>query len=96
MWKPFASVFTIICALFIVVFLQMEERRQGYVLLKIRKEQKQLFEEKRDIELKLARIQRPQLVQHLAESRLTLKKVRPNQIILLSGDLNQSETRQIR
>lgn len=84
--KPFASVMLIILTLLGVVFLQMEERRLGYALLKLTREHRDVLEEKRNREIQLAKITRPQLLEHVAQKRFTLKKVSANQIIHLSGD----------
>lgn len=62
----------------------MEERRQGYVVLKLNKEHKRFLEEKRTKEIQLAKLTRPQLLEQVAQSKLTLKKVQSNQIIHLS------------
>lgn len=83
--KPFFSILLIIGTLFSLVFLQMEERRLGYAILKKTREQRQIIEEKRAKSMQLARITRPQHVEKMAQSRFTLKKVAPNQIIHLSG-----------
>ena len=83
--KPFISILMIIGTLFSLVFLQMEERRLGYAILKLTREQRQTVEEKRAKTMQLAKITRPQLVEKMAQSRLTLKKIQANQIIHISG-----------
>lgn len=83
--KPFFSILLIIGTLFSLVFLQMEERRLGYAILKLTREQRQIVEEKRAKSMQLAKITRPQHVEKMAQSRFTLKKVQANQIIHLSG-----------
>jgi hypothetical protein len=62
----------------------MEERRMGYVVLKLTREHKKVLEEKRTKEISLAKITRPQLLDHVAQQKFTLKKVQANQIIHLS------------
>jgi|GEM_PF-584675 len=83
--KPFLSVLTIVATLFAIVFLQMEERRLGYVLLKINRESKKLQQEKRQKEIALTRVTRPQLVESLAHQKLTLKRIQPKQIVHLTS-----------
>ena len=63
----------------------MEERRLGYVILKLTREQKQVIEEKREKTIQLAKITRPQHIEKMAASRFTLKKVQANQIINLTN-----------
>jgi hypothetical protein len=82
--KPFFSIVLVIFTLFAIVFLQMEERRMGYVVLKLTREHKKVLEEKRTKEISLAKITRPQLLDHVAQQKFTLKKVQANQIIHLS------------
>lgn len=83
--RPFFSVLLVIFTLFSIVFLQMEERRMGYSVLKLTREIKKVNEDKRTREIQLAKITRPQLLDRVAQSKFTLKKVQANQIIHLSG-----------
>ncbi|WP_374000635.1 histidine kinase [Bdellovibrio bacteriovorus] len=85
--KPFFSILLVIFTLFSIVFLQMEERRMGYSVLKLTREHKKVWEEKRTKEIALAKITRPQLLDSMAQQKFTLKKVQANQIIHLSGQL---------
>lgn len=84
--KPFVSVMLIILTLLGIVFLQMEERRMGYALLKQTREHREMIEEKRNREIQLAKITRPQLLEQVAQKKFTLKKVSANQIIHLPGE----------
>lgn len=88
--KPFFSILLIIFTLFSIVFLQMEERRMGYSVLKLSREYKRVSEEKRSREIALAKITRPQLLDTVAQQKFTLKKVQANQIIHLSGPISES------
>lgn len=83
--KPFFSILLIIATLFSIVFLQMEERRIGYSVLKLTREHKKVSEERRVSEIALAKVTRPQLLDSVAQEKFTLKKVQANQIIHLSG-----------
>ncbi|WP_291515595.1 hypothetical protein [Bdellovibrio sp. ArHS] len=57
----------------------------GYSVLKLTREHKKVWEEKRTKEIALAKITRPQLLDTMAQQKFTLKKVQANQIIHLSG-----------
>lgn len=92
--KPFISILFIIGTLFSLVFLQMEERRLGYGILKLTREQRQVIEEKRAKIMQLAKVTRPQHVEKMAQSKFTLKKVQSSQIIHLSG-AQMSATREL-
>lgn len=89
--KPVISVALIILTLFGVVFLQMEERRLGYSLLKLTREYRKVLEIKRDKEIQLVKVTRPQWVEKYAASRFTLKKADASQIILLSNPIEDFE-----
>lgn len=83
--KPFCSVLILIFTFFSLVFLQMEERRLGYSVLKLSREHKRVLEDKHVREIQLVKVTRPQLVEHMAQSKFTLKKIQADQIIHLSG-----------
>lgn len=83
--KPFLSILIIVGTLLGLVFIQMEERRLGYELLKMTRAQRILVEEKRFKEMQFAKLTRPQQVEKLATAKFTLKKINTNQIIYLSG-----------
>jgi len=83
--KPFCSVLILIFTFFSLVFLQMEERRLGYSVLKLSREFKKIQEEKHVREIQLVKITRPQLLESMAHSKFTLKKIQADQIIHLSG-----------
>ena len=93
--KPFLSVLLIIATLFGLVFLQMEERRMGYVLLKLNREQRDIIEERRQRSSLLAKITRPEHVERIAQSRMTLKKVQAKQIIHLTGSQESLHNRDV-
>lgn len=86
--KPFFSIVLIIFTLFSIVFLQMEERRVGYSVLKLTREYKRIWEEKRVKEISLAKVTRPQLLESVAQEKFTLKKVQASQIIHLTGPIS--------
>lgn len=84
--RPFLSISTVIGALFVIVFLQMEERRLGYELLNLRKEQKTLLEEKKFQEIAFAKASKLEILNQLARTRLSMKKVNATQVIHLNVD----------
>lgn len=76
----------VILTFFAIVFLQMEERRIGYMSLKLVRQHRQLLDQKRGLEIQLAKITRPQLLEKVAQDRLTLKRANAGQIIQLTGE----------
>lgn len=83
--KPVLSILFIVSTLLSIVFFQMDERRLGYAILKENRELKKTQQVKRQKEIALMRITRPQMVENLAQEKLTLKRIQPKQIIHLTG-----------
>ncbi len=83
-FKPIIGVLIIVFTLFLIVFVKMEMRHQGYQLLKLMRELSQLKEEEQLQVMQLAKKRRPQFVEQLAKSNFTLKNAGNNQIILLT------------
>src|SRR3989344_79716 len=82
--KPFLSLLIVIGTLMGLVFIKMEERRLSYVVLKLTREFKRSNEISRQKEISLAKLTRPQLVANVATQKLTLRKIKPGQIINLT------------
>jgi len=93
--KPFLSILLVIATLFSLVFMQMEELRIGYVILKMTREQRQVIQEKRAKTMQLAKLTRPQHVEKMAQRRFTLKKIQASQIIHLNGGQELTSAREI-
>lgn len=89
--KPFLSILFLISTLIALVFVKMEERRLSYVVLKLTKEFKKINEVKKQKEIALAKLTRPQLLENVATKKLTLKRISQSQIIHLT-DLREIET----
>lgn len=88
--KPFLSVLFVVSTLFTMVFLKMEERRMSYVVLKNTREFKKHRELKKQKEILLAKLTRPQLVETVAKEKLTLKRATQAQIIHLNPAVSLS------
>lgn len=67
----------------------------GYALLKLTREQRKVIEERRQKSIQLAKITRPEHVEKLAQSRMTLRKVQANQIIHLTGPQENLHNRDV-
>ncbi len=83
--KPFLSLSFLILTLLTLVFLQMEERRMGYQILKLEREQRSLLNQKRLREVQLAKMTKPQHVEKLAQRHLTLKRAQSHQVIHMNS-----------
>lgn len=81
----FFSIIIIISTLFTLVFLQMEERRIGYEILKLNKELKTTTEKRRLLSIKMAQISRPQQIENIAKEKGSLLKADHSQIINLGN-----------
>ena len=87
-YKPFLSVLIVIFTLFAVVIIQMEERRRGYAILKITREEKLLQEKNHSLKIKIAKLMNPEHVHDRAQKEFPLKKVEDSQIIHL-GEMEE-------
>ena len=83
--RPFLSLLIIILTCLGLVFIKMEERRLSYAVLKLTREYKKTNELTRQKEILLAKLSRPQLVENVATQKLTLRKIKPGQIINLTS-----------
>ncbi len=83
---PLFSVSIVIVSLFTLVFLQMETRRMGYVVLKQTRAFKTLEDEHRLKTMRYARSMRPERLREMALTKLTLNEVKAGQIIHMSGE----------
>ncbi len=90
--RPFLSLIFITTTLLGLVFIKMEERRLSYVVLKLTKEHKKVIAFKKQKELQLAKLTRPQLLENVATQKLTLKRVTPAQIIHLTPTQSLART----
>ena len=84
--KPLLSILIIISSLFALVFLQMEVRRIGYVVLKQSREFKAHQDRHRLENMEYAKVTRPERVRDLAMNRLTLNAAKQSQIIHMAGE----------
>jgi cell division protein FtsL len=91
--KPFISITFIVLTLFGLVFLQMEERRISYSVLKLTREYKKELQKLKVKEIEVAHAFRPQHVEMIARGRLTMKKILPSQIIRLTPNYALNENK---
>lgn len=85
-YGPFVSITIIIVTLFLVAFMKMEVRRQGYVVLKEGRILKSLKDQQRLKAMEMARVTRPERIRSYAVSRLTMGEAQSGQIIQLVGE----------
>jgi cell division protein FtsL len=69
-----------------VVFSKMEVRRMGYALLKDSRYLKTLNENKRQNQMTLASLTRPERIENYAQKKLSLKRADKGQIVQISGE----------
>jgi cell division protein FtsL len=84
--KPFLSVLLMMCFLFSIAFIKMENRRLGYSYMQLAGQEKEMRNQQREKAVELARITGPERVQYLATQRLPMKKAQEGQIIQMTGD----------
>jgi len=83
--KPFVSLLLILVTLFSIVFIKMEVRRSGYVMLKQSRLHKKMQDKYHMKVSQYAKLTRPDRLQRLASSRMTLRKPGFGQIVQISG-----------
>ena len=81
--KPILSCVIVILAMMTVVFAKMEVRRLGYAVFKLTQKERYLTDEYLKKQVFLAHLSRPDRIEHLARTRLNLKKAKKGQIIQL-------------
>lgn len=86
--KPFVSVFIILLTMFGVVFVKMENRRMGYVLLDLAEKEKQMNQKQRLALAHLAKLTSPERVRKIATTQLTFQNAKEGQVIRVAGSGN--------
>ena len=81
--KPLLNCLIVISSLMLIVFAKMEVRRLGYVVFKLTQVERKMMDEYRKKQIFLAQLNRPERIEHLAQTRLNLKKAKKGQIIQL-------------
>jgi hypothetical protein len=82
---PLFSLTIILATLFTLVFLQMEERRYGYSLLKLNRDLKKIIAEKRIRTAHLAQSMRLQTIEQIAHANNSLDRPVDHQVIHLTA-----------
>lgn len=81
--KPILSCVIVILAMMTIVFAKMEVRRLGYTVFKLTQKERHLMDEYLKKQVFLAHLNSPERIEHLARTRLNLKKAKKGQIIQL-------------
>ncbi len=84
--KSLLSLLFILGTLFVIAFLQMEERHQSYEILKNNRDLKKIMESRRSLEVKRLKALRPQKIEKEIQTRTTLNQAQSNQIIHLPNN----------
>jgi cell division protein FtsL len=83
--KPFFSIFFILMTLFGLVYVKMENRRMGYVLLNMAQKEKTLREQQRLAVARLANMTNSDRVRKIATGRMTFQNAKEGQVIRVAG-----------
>ena len=83
--KPFFSVFILLLSLFAIVYVKMENRRMGYVLLELAEKEKRTTQRQRLSMVSLARMTSPERVRKIATTQLTFQNAKQGQVIRVAG-----------
>ncbi len=82
--KPLVSVLIIVSSLLALVIFKMEERRRGYELLKLSRQERDLLEQKKILSSQFSRLIRPQQIEKSASQSSSLKRAANQQFIQLN------------
>ena len=83
--KPYLSIFIVLCCLYAVVYIKMENRRMGYSLFDLAKKEKIIRQEQRLATAKLAKMTSADRVRSIAQNKLTFQAAKEGQIIRVAG-----------
>ena len=83
--KPFLSMTFILITMFSLVYVKMENRRMGYVLLDLAQKEKMSMEKQRLSVARLANITSPERVRKIATGRMTFQNAKDGQVIRVAG-----------
>ena len=83
--KPFLSVSFILLSMFAVVYVKMENRRMGYVLLDMLQQEKEIRQKQRLSVARLAKITAPERVRKIATGKMTFQSAKDGQVIRVAG-----------
>lgn len=83
-YKSLISLLIVFISLFIVAFFHLEERRQGYGILKLNRELKARVEKRRLLEIKRLKALRPQKIEKEIQAKTDFNPAGFHQIIHLS------------
>jgi cell division protein FtsL len=83
--KPFLSVFILLLSMFAIVYVKMENRRMGYVLLDLAEKEKRITQKQRLSMVNLARMTSPERVRKIATTQLTFQNAKQGQVIRVAG-----------
>jgi hypothetical protein len=82
--RPLISIIIIISSLFVLVFVKMEVRKQGYTVYKISKKLKKMKDKNRLMTMKLAKVFRPERVRGLIMSQVSQEYIHSGKIIQMT------------
>jgi hypothetical protein len=89
--KPVLSLVMIVASLLVLAMVKIEERRMGYELLQLSRQQRQWVEEKRMKTMRIAKLLKPQQIEKVAHSKLTMKRIEQSQIVQLNDRFENRE-----
>ncbi|MEY4616434.1 MAG: hypothetical protein RJB66_1394 [Pseudomonadota bacterium] len=81
--RSLISLILVIGTLFTVAFLQMEERRENYEVLKLNRDLKKAIESRRSLEIQRLTALRPQKIEKELKNRANFNRAGSDQIIHL-------------
>lgn len=84
-WKPYLSITIVLICLYSVVYIKMENRRMGYAIFELAKQEKFYRQEQRLATARLAKTTSAERVRNIAQKRLTFQSAKEGQVIRVAG-----------
>ena len=84
-WLPFVSVFAVVVVMLASVFIKMEVVREGYELVRLGHFEKRASEEKALLQMSYAKLTRPERLDHIATSKLSMYRALKSQVVLMAA-----------
>ena len=84
-FAPFLSLFSLIAVAFAVVFLKMQTIELSYEMVKLRHLHKTAQDDKARLEMRYARLTRPERIDRLATKNLSLARAQKKQVVLMAA-----------
>ena len=86
--KPLFTVLLVLSSMFSLALIRTQERKLGYEVVELKKNHRDLLEERRRKTIQIAKLSRPQYIEAAINNKSLLRKVQQDQVIHLNSQLD--------